>query len=181
MGETKREKRQLVEDFRRFLQIWSLICKVSGLERRNCRKPQETARNRRKSQKAVSTPFSHLVSPIKRSPSFPLSTKRLKSDPQSDSKVTFGAQKVSFWSLLSLFVERGRSLFLVSSGSDKSFLDSEPVAASRFHKPIATKLLMKLLFAARMARFELLRPIWLQQSEHGNQDVIEHYLNFKGR
>ena len=33
-------------------------------------------------------------------------------DPQSDSKVTFGAQKVSFWSLLSLFVERGqKSLF----------------------------------------------------------------------
>ena len=31
----------------------------------NCRKPQETAGNRRKSQEAVSTPFSHLVSPIK--------------------------------------------------------------------------------------------------------------------
>ena len=30
MGETKRETRQLVEDFRRFLQIWCLICKVSG-------------------------------------------------------------------------------------------------------------------------------------------------------
>ena len=41
-----------IEDFRRFLQIWSLICKVSGLE------PQKTAgnrRNRRKSQEAVST------------------------------------------------------------------------------------------------------------------------------
>ena len=62
MGETKREKRQLVEDLRRFLQIWSLICKVSSLE------PQQTAGNRRKSQEAVSTPFSHLVSPIKRCP-----------------------------------------------------------------------------------------------------------------
>ena len=69
MGETKREKRQLVEDFRRFLQIWSLICKVSGLEpQKNCRKLQETAGNRRKSQGAVSTPFSHSVSLIKRRP-----------------------------------------------------------------------------------------------------------------
>ena len=49
---------------------------------------------------------------------FPSSTKRLKGDqketfdPESDSKVTFGAQKVCFWSLLSLFVERGKkSLF----------------------------------------------------------------------
>ena len=56
MGETKREKRQLVEDFRRFSQIRSLICKVSGLE------PQETAGNRSKQF----DPFlSHLVSPIK--------------------------------------------------------------------------------------------------------------------
>ena len=47
MGETKWEKRQLVEDFRRFLQIWSLICNVSGLE------PQETAENRRKPQEAT--------------------------------------------------------------------------------------------------------------------------------
>ena len=54
-------------------------------------------------------------------------------DPQSDSKVTFGAQKVSFWSLLSLFVERGKSLFLLSFEWDKSFLDSGPVAASRLH------------------------------------------------
>ena len=50
MGETKREKRQLVADFRRFL--WSLFCKVSGLEPQqtaeNRRKPQETAENRRK-------------------------------------------------------------------------------------------------------------------------------------
>ena len=61
MGVTEREKRQLVEDFRRLLQIWSLICKVSGLE---------TAENRRKPQEAVSTPFSHLVSPIKRSPTW---------------------------------------------------------------------------------------------------------------
>ena len=62
MGETKREKGQLVEDFRRFLQIWSLICKVSGLE------PEKTAGNRSKSQEAVSTPFSRLVSPIGRCP-----------------------------------------------------------------------------------------------------------------
>ena len=68
MGETKREKRQLVEDFRRFLQIWSLICKVSGLE------SQKTVENRRKPQQtaeAVSTPFSHLVSPFKRCPKVP--------------------------------------------------------------------------------------------------------------
>ena len=46
MGETKREKRQRVEDFRR------LICEVSGLEPQktaeNRRKPQESAENRRK-------------------------------------------------------------------------------------------------------------------------------------
>ena len=58
MGETKREKRQLVEAFRRFLQIWSLICKVSGLEAQktaeNHRKPQETARNRRKQFRPLS-------------------------------------------------------------------------------------------------------------------------------
>ena len=51
MGETKREKRQLVEDFRRFLQIWSLICKVSGLEL------QKTAENRRKLQKIAGSSF----------------------------------------------------------------------------------------------------------------------------
>ena len=58
LGSGKWERLQGVEDFRRFLQIWSLSCKVSGLE------PQKTAENRRKSQEAVSTPFSHLVSPI---------------------------------------------------------------------------------------------------------------------
>ena len=47
MGETKREKWQLVEDFRRFWQIWFLICKVSGLE------PQKTAENRRKPQETA--------------------------------------------------------------------------------------------------------------------------------
>ena len=60
-------------------------------------------------------------------------TKKRLFDPQSDSKVTFEAQKVSFWSLLSLFAGRGKSLFLVSFESDKTFLDSGPVAASRFH------------------------------------------------
>ena len=64
MGETKRVKQQLVEDFHRFLQTWSLIRKVSGLE------PEKTAGNRRKSQEAVLTPFSHLVSPMKRCPIF---------------------------------------------------------------------------------------------------------------
>ena len=48
MGETKREKRQLVEGFRRFLQIWSLIWKVTGLE------PQKTAGNRRKQFRPLS-------------------------------------------------------------------------------------------------------------------------------
>ena len=47
MGETKREKWELVEDFRRLL-----ICKVSGLELQktaeNHRNPQQTAENRRK-------------------------------------------------------------------------------------------------------------------------------------
>ena len=75
MGETKREKRQLVEDFRRFLQIWSLICKVGGLE------PQKAAENRRKPQEAVSTPFSHLVSPIKRCP-------KRKADMQAGSRIS---------------------------------------------------------------------------------------------
>ena len=58
MGETKREKRQLVEDFRRFLQIWSfdLQGKWFGAAEK-CRK---TAGNRRKSQEAILTPFSHL-------------------------------------------------------------------------------------------------------------------------
>ena len=41
-------------------------------------------------------------------------TKRRLFDPQSDSKVTFGARKVSFWSLVSLFVEGGKRLLLVS-------------------------------------------------------------------
>ena len=52
-----------------FWQIWSLICKVSKWfgTAENWRK-QETAGNRRKSQEAVSTPFSHLVSPTKRCP-----------------------------------------------------------------------------------------------------------------
>ena len=58
MGETKKEKRQLVEDFRRFLQIWSLICKVSGLEPQktaeNRGKPRETAENRRKQFRPLS-------------------------------------------------------------------------------------------------------------------------------
>ena len=58
MGETKGEKRQLVENFRRLLEIWSLICKVSGLEPQktaeNCRKPQETAGNRRKQSRPLS-------------------------------------------------------------------------------------------------------------------------------
>ena len=71
-------------------------------------------------------------------------TKKRLFDPQSDSKVTLGAQKVSFWSLVSLFVERGKILFLVSFESDKSFLDSGPVAASRFHNP---NLLTELAFA----------------------------------
>ena len=58
MGETKREKRQLVEDFRTFLQIWSLTCKVSRLEPQktaeNRRKPQETEENRRKQFRPLS-------------------------------------------------------------------------------------------------------------------------------
>ena len=56
MGESKREKRQLVEDFRRFLQIWSLICKVSDLE------PQNTAENRRKPQEIAGMRYT----PVKR-------------------------------------------------------------------------------------------------------------------
>ena len=58
MGETKREKRQLVEDIRKCLQIRSLICKVSGLEPQktaeNRSKPQETAENRRKQFRPLS-------------------------------------------------------------------------------------------------------------------------------
>ena len=53
-----------------------------------------------------------------------ISAKRLKSDqrelfdPQSDSKVTFGARNV-FLVTLSLFAEKGKSLFLVSLRSDE--------------------------------------------------------------
>ena len=68
MGETKREKRQLVEDFQIFADsVLDLQGEWFGAAE-NCSKPQETAGNRRKSQDAVSTPFSHLVSPIKRCP-----------------------------------------------------------------------------------------------------------------
>ena len=75
---------------------------------------------------------------------FPLCTKRFKSDQKETSwapKVTFethfGGREVSFWSLLSLFGERGKGekgLFSVSFESDKWFLDSGPVATSRFLK-----------------------------------------------
>ena len=64
MGETKREKWQRC---RRFSQIFAdLVLDLRGKwfgAAENCRKPQETAGNLRKSQEAVSTPFSHLVSP----------------------------------------------------------------------------------------------------------------------
>ena len=61
-------------------------------------------------------------------------TKKRLLDPQKSLLSHFGGQKVSFWSFLSLFVERGKSLFLVSFGADKSFLGSGPVAACRFHR-----------------------------------------------
>ena len=67
-------------------------------------------------------------------------TKKRLLEPQKSLLILshFGGQKVSFWSLLSLFVERGKkgkNLFSVSFESDKLFRDSRPVAASRFHKP----------------------------------------------
>ena len=69
MGETKRGETAAC---RRFSLIFTdVVLNLQGKwfgATENCRKPQETAGNRRKSQEAVSTPFSHLVPPIKRCP-----------------------------------------------------------------------------------------------------------------
>ena len=65
MGETKREKRELVEDFADFCRFGlDLQGKWFGAAE-NRRKPQETAEN---PQETVSTPFSRLVSPSERCP-----------------------------------------------------------------------------------------------------------------
>ena len=56
--------------FAYFCRFGSLICKVSGSELQKT--AEKTTGNCRKSQEAVSTPFSHLVSPIKRCPIYEL-------------------------------------------------------------------------------------------------------------
>ena len=69
MEETKREKTAVC---RRFSPIFAdLVLDLQG-KWSGAAEPQETPANRRKSQEAGLTPFSHLVSPMKRCPTLGL-------------------------------------------------------------------------------------------------------------